>query len=187
MFKTKQKMKKIVFAVVASVLFSFHSQAQTTFKKDDLDINIGMGIASHMYRGTNVTAGIPAISISSDWGWEDRYGPGVIGFGGIIGFSSFKEVYVGATYKYSELIIGGRGSYHIELLKDLDTYACVGLYYHNITTSSNLVPGYDPVEAILHPGLIVGAKYFLTRDLAAFCELGYDISAITIGAAFRFR
>ncbi len=169
------------------------TQAQYLFSKGDLDLNLGLGFFNNLYPNSELTIGIPPISATIDYALEEGYGPGVIGIGGIIGFSSFKdESTIGNLtfgYKYSALFIGARGTYHLELVDNLDTYGGLSLYYISMDEKmyGTELTIQEPLKSKMGLSLIVGGKYYFTDKLAVFGELGYNIAWLTAGVTFRLN
>ncbi|NLE33958.1 MAG: hypothetical protein GX622_02535, partial [Bacteroidales bacterium] len=113
---------------------------------------------------------------------------GVIGVGPYVGYSSYKYEYMGWGWKYSNIIIGARGSFHYPFVNRLDTYAGILLGY-NIVTSKEIG---DPTGAddygsggLAWSGYI-GGRYYFSDVLAAMLELGYGIAYLNIGVALKF-
>lgn len=191
-------MKKIqlqfVTAFVALLFLSSITSVQAQiFGVGDKDINAGLGIGSTLYSGSGYTTGVPPISASFDIGIKDDIGPGVIGVGGYIGYSSFKYEYSGFgwnySWKYSALLIGARGTYHYELLDNIDTYGGIMIYYRNYTikeTGDNTFTGsYSSLGSGLDFAFFAGGKYYFSDNLSVFAELGYSVAWLTIGVSMR--
>jgi len=121
----KTKLTKTLFGMIAAFLLLVITSTQVksqSFSVGDKDVNIGIGFGTHWGYGKTV---IPPISISLDYGFKDDIGPGVIGIGGYFGFSSSKYDWSIYDYgwRYTSILVGARGSYHMEFLDKLDTYA----------------------------------------------------------------
>lgn len=185
-------MKKKLFLLAAVVFASAQIHAQeSTFLKGDKVLNLGLGLGSTLYSGSYYTGQIPPISASLEFGLVDELiEKGVFGVGPYVGYSSYKYEYQGWGWKYSNIIIGVRGSFHYPLVDKLDTYAGVLLGY-NIASSKEFgdpIPGYDYSYAsggIAWSGYI-GGRYFFTDALSAMLELGYGIAWLNIGLGLKF-
>lgn len=134
-----------------------------------------------------------AFAVTFDHGTIGNVGPGTIGFGGILGFvnSSHKHGN-GQKQTWTDVIIAGRATYHLTILKDknnkFDPYggASVGV---RIETSNGEYPGSpgsysDPYGYI---AVFVGAKYNVKPNFGFFSELGNDVAFFKIGVHFNFR
>jgi hypothetical protein len=117
---------------------------------------------------------------------------GVIGVGVYAGYTSYKWHYVYSTWdygwKYTNIVIGGRGAFHYPVVDKLDTYAGIILGY-NIVISREFGShgGYDysPDRGSIAYSGFVGARYYFSDQFAGFAELGYGIAWLTIGLAIR--
>jgi hypothetical protein len=118
--------------------------------------------------------------------------------GGILGFKNtvykYPNVisYNGEKASWTVFFIGGKGAIHLDLFdeENLDTYgglimgirsvAYKNTYYeavggdpYNYGGISPLVSGY------------VGARYFFTESIAAYGEVGYGLSILTLGLSLK--
>lgn len=180
--------------LVALVILAIHLPGKTQpFLPGDKAINIGIGIGSTWYSGFGYKSGFPPLSGTFEYGVTEL-GPGVLGIGGYLGFSSYKweDSYGGSTYgwRYSSTIIGARGNYHYNFHEKLDTYAGMLLGFNIISSKAtgNLPSFYD--YAVSGSSFIwsiyVGGRWYFTDSFAAFLELGYGIAWLNIGVAFKF-
>ncbi len=185
-------MKKILFLLAGCAFASTHlSATEPTFLKGDKVLNIGLGLGSTLYSGTYYSSQVPPVSASLEIAIVDGIAEkGVIGVGPYVGFSSYKYQYMDWGWKYSNIIIGARGSFHYPLVEKLDTYAGVLLGY-NIASSKEFgssIPGYDysySAGGLVWSGYI-GGRYYFSDSLAALLELGYGIAYINLGVAVKF-
>ncbi len=182
-------MKKILALMLLCFLsVPFISAQENEFVVGDKVVNIGIGLGSTLYSGSYYKSSVPPISISFEKGIIDGVlDKGVIGIGGYLGYSSYKYEYYGWGWKYSNLILGARGSFHYPLVDKLDTYAGILLGY-NIATSKEFgtTVGIDPYSG---GGLVlsgyVGGRYYFNEKFAAMAELGYGISYLNLGIAIK--
>lgn len=162
-----------------------------TFSKGDRVLNLGLGFGTTLYSGSYYKSQVPPLSASFEIGVADEIiDKGVIGVGGYLGYSSYKYEYNNWGWKYSNLIIGARGNFHYPFVDDLDTYTGLLLGY-NISSSSEfgtMGPGLD--YSASSGGLVyswfIGARYYFKENLAAMAELGYGITYLNLGVAFKF-
>jgi hypothetical protein len=182
-------MKKI-FAVMLLTVFSlpFLTAQESTFNLGDKVINLGIGLGGSLYNGTYYKTTFPPVSISFEKAIKDQIlEKGVIGVGGMLGYSAHKWEYAGYGWKYTNFIIGARGSFHYPLVDKLDTYAGLIIGYNIATTKEFGTPiGFEPSSTggLVASGFI-GARYYFATKIAAFAELGYGISYLNIGIAFK--
>lgn len=149
-------------------------------------LNAGIGLGSY---GLSGTGGLP-LTASFEHGFTKN-----ISAGATLGFIQQK---FGFDWKYTYLLFGARGSYHLaEALKianpKLDVYAGLGLLYRRYSfqyTDETGEPGtgYDwdtsggEVDFELH----AGGRYLFNNNVGAFAELGYGISPLQLGITLKF-
>jgi hypothetical protein len=151
-------------------------------------VGIGLGSSLGVYTGSTAT---PAISLQFEHGMWQVGGPGVISLGGYVGFKSYKYTWGYGDYesKWNYTIIGLRSAYHYTgpEIKDFDLYGGAMLSYNNVSYSDNYIyhnylGSYSSYVSLT---LYVGGRYYFTKNIAAFAELGYGIAYLNIGASFR--
>ncbi len=189
----KTKFAKSLIGMTAAILLLSMSSTQLksqSFQVGDKDVNLGIGFGTHYHLGKTV---IPPVSISLDYGFKDDIGPGVLGIGGYFGIASSKYEWWANDYgwKYTEIMVGARGTYHMEFIEDLDTYAGLtfGIRFRMEKEYGDwigVVPDSD-AGFYIDPGFFVGGKYFFSENLAIFGELGYSIAYLTVGVTFRLK
>lgn len=184
-------MKKLLLVlVVISISLTQLKAQEPTFSKGDKVLNLGLGLGSTLYSGFYYKSLIPPLSASLEVGIVDNVlEKGVIGIGGYLGYSSYKLDYSSYGWKYSNMIIGGRGTFHYPLVDKLDTYAGILLGFNVSTTSEfgTINPGTyhssngGPVYAVF-----VGARYYFQNNFGVLGEFGYGISYLTLGVSLKF-
>ncbi len=176
------------------VILSIHLSGNTQpFVTGDKVINVGLGIGSTLYSGVGYKTVFPPLSASFEYGVTEL-GPGILGIGGYLGFSSYKwdDTFGGSTYgwKYSSTIIGARGNYHYNFAEKLDTYAGLMLGFNviNSKATGDWPSGYDFTanSSAFIWSLYIGGRYYFSDSFAAMLELGYGIAWLNIGVAFKF-
>jgi hypothetical protein len=183
---------KHIFLLLIILSMNFPGKAQP-FLPGDKVVNLGLGIGATWYSGSGYKVGFPPLSGTFEYGVTEL-GPGVLGIGGYLGFSSYKweDIYTGTSYgwKYSSTIIGARGSYHYNFHENLDTYAGMLLGFNIISSKAtgNWPSGYDfsANSSSFIWSIYVGGRWYFTDSVAAFLELGYGITWLNIGVAFKF-
>lgn len=191
------KMKQIIILMLATLFTGYAASAQTTntFAKNDNVIGAGFGIGG-VYGFSGFSSQSPTFGMQYDRGIVELDMGGVIGVGGFIGFKRFvnKIEALGETYKdkISVVVIGARGTFHYDLFKveNLDTYGGVMIAYHIVNEKQDYpdnifydAPNYSNAA---YASIYAGAKYYFVPQVAAFAELGYGVSWLTLGAAFKF-
>lgn len=191
--KLNQMKKLIAIALMVIFSFPFIKAQESTFDLNDVVVNIGIGLGTSYGIGLYNKSIIPPLSISVEKGiLDDVLEKGVIGVGAYVGFNSYKWHYVYSTYdwgyRYTNIIIGGRGSFHYPIVDKLDTYVGVILGYRvSIATEFGDVGGYDYSSdsgGIAYSGF-VGGRYYFSDKFSGFAELGYGIAYLTLGLGIK--
>ena len=183
-------MKKSTFlALVFLALTTGYAKAQS-FDVGNNVISAGIGLGSTL-DGYGHNSSTPGFSVQYDRGiWE--VGPGIISLGGYLGFKGYK--YSNADYqeKWNYTIVGARGAYHFTGLdvENLDVYGGLMLSVNHLDFSYHSYDGsvYNGGSYGGDLGLspFVGAKYYLSGNLAAYGELGFGVDVLNIGLAYKF-
>ena len=188
-------MKKllIVFALLCMTFFAgAQDNVDPIFVKGDKVANIGLGLGAGL--SSYFKMSIPPISLSGEYGIADGIlEKGSVGVGAYLGFASYKYEYSGWSYSYSSkttrVYVGPRGSFHYPLVEKLDTYAGLsfGLRFYNWSYDNDYDDDYYPNSNStgFYSYWFVGARYYLTDNLAAMAELGYGITYLNIGISFK--
>lgn len=179
----------IIVCVSASITFA----QDQMFKKDDLDVSVGLGFGSPWISSGYSTI-LPPSRVSVEYGLRDDWGPGVFGVGGFVGATAYKYRYEWAGYEYGynyfAVMVAARAAYHYTFVDKLDTYAGSHLGFM-VTTSSDVSDNnyYDvePDDSFV-PVLdfFAGAKYYFTNTFAAYAEVGSGIAYFNMGVSFKF-
>jgi hypothetical protein len=155
-------------------------------------INAGIG-----YGFSSYGMGIPPISVSADFKLPIK-APITLGATGAI--STWTYSTGGGNYAidvtYTNIGFGARGAYHFGFAKNLDTYIGATLGY--VIQSADVkygsyydTPGvtktaYDGVSFFLF-GANIGARYFFTKNIGAYLELGWSgLQVASVGLAVKF-
>jgi len=187
-------MRKTIFAFAALFLLSISGYSQlvkrnTVFERGDNVFNFGVGAGDPAYMFTGWKTAIPTISLSQEYCFiDDLLDVASVGIGGYLSFSSHKrsESFLGfdETYHVYDFVLGARGVFHYQLVKDIDTYAggMIGfdIQSDNYPLASSKLNGSRPVGAAF-----VGARYYVTDKLAFNSEFGYGISIFTFGVSAK--
>ena len=190
----KKTLAIIVFIFASFTSLNSFGQATTSssnpaFGPGNFILNPGIGFGySYGYLGSF----LPAIGLSGDYGLKVSAGPGTIGVGGVVAFKFGSYDY---SAHYSETIIAVRASYHWTPpgVDKLDLYAGIPLGVRDHYSEYDYDPyyqRYDPISGTAtYPflGLYVGASYYFSSRVGVFAEVGYAVSAITIGLNFKLK
>jgi len=174
-----KRLQVSLFVVMA--LLAWSNQAAAQYKKGDNLLNLGLGLNSY-YSG-----GIP-LSVSYEKGITDD-----ISFGGALDYLSYRYGVPGYDYRFTAIYIGARGSYHFNRLLNLrdenwDIYAGATLGYRSFSWNGNNVSGLGSVYGSgLFLGIHAGARYYFSKSVGAFAELGaLGSTNARVGVAFKF-
>ena len=186
-------MKKLLWmSLIAIFPLSQLVAQESTFEKGSSVLNLGIGLGNNYYSGSFYSTQVPPISASYEVGIADNIlEKGVIGIGGYFGYSSYKWHYLGWGWRYSNLVIGARGTFHYPLVNKLDTYGGLLLGYNIVTAKEfgNSVPGYSYSASAsrIAYSLFIGGRYYFTDKFAVMAELGYGITYLNLGVALKFK
>ena len=191
-------MKKGIFTLAVMFLCISGAMAQEdVFTKGDKVFQIGLGLGNNL-GGTGYSSTIPPIVMSGEYGLTDalikKTGKGYVGVGGYFAYTANKHKignFDGDDYgwKWTYMIIGGRGAFHYQFVDNLDTYAGV-IAGFNIATSKYY--GYDGyTDSAASAGgftysTFVGARYYFANNIAVFGEAGYGFNLLEAGLAIKF-
>ncbi|HNW57777.1 MAG TPA: hypothetical protein PLR88_12180 [Bacteroidales bacterium] len=185
-------MKKIIYGIIL-ICLALPAGAQNTFNKGDKVLNLGLGLGSTFYTGGGYTSKIPPISASFEMGIKDHLfdEKSSIGVGGYVGYTSAKYEY-GTDYgwKYSDFIIGARGTFHYQLIDKFDTYTGLMVGY-DIATSKEYGTwagsnNYSSASSGAEWSWFVGGRYYFSDNIAGMVELGYGIAYLNLGIGIKF-
>ncbi len=158
------------------------TQSFAQYQKGDKLLNAGIGLSSY-YGG-----GLP-IGASFEVGITDE-----ISVGAQLDFYTWGYNFGGYKWRYTFVPVAVRGSYHVnELLNlnndKLDLYGglALGYYISSFKDNSGYSGFYDNAygNQVLF-GIHLGGRYYFKPNLGAFAEVGYGVSALKLGVAFKF-
>lgn len=184
-------MKKTIAAIIILFLPLMHLTGQKpSFSKGDKAFNLGIGVGSNLFSGTYYIPMLPPFSASIETGIKDHIlEKGVLAAGVFGAFSSYKFRYSNNGWKTSEVIIGARGSFHYPFVDKLDTYTGLMAGYGIITNEffgTYTEDDYTGSPDGFRWAWFAGARYYFLETVAAFAEIGYGVSYLNAGIAFRF-
>lgn len=167
----------------------------TPFHKGSSTLAIGLGFGHGYGNYYGSVTRTPAFLAYFDHGIVDNLGPGNLGIGGIIAYSGARYEYNRGEARWSHVIVGLRGTWHLTILADknnkFDPYAGAMAGIRHQTYHDDYPPNStarDIKETRTYPtgGLFVGAKYNFTPSFGAWSELGYDVAFFKLGINFNF-
>lgn len=176
-------MKKVLLVLLALLFISSMTSYAQGFRNGSKTLNAGIGFG---FAGTEGSSTLPPISVGYQVGMTDK-----ISVGGILCYSgsSYKASFGTSSYewKYSYIVIGGRGEYHfMEPSDKLDLYAGLTLGYNIVSvTAPSGSFGYTAAGSALFLGGHAGARYAVSNTWGGFGEIGYGIGYLTVGAYFK--
>ncbi|HET7117912.1 MAG TPA: hypothetical protein VFI29_15560 [Hanamia sp.] len=191
-------MKKLTTALVFAFIASATTSNAQSFEKGTNVVAVGVGLGSSIlnYSGSSQT---PAISISFEHGTFEAGDNGVISLGGYIGTKSYKYSFKEDSYSYTDkwnyTIVGVRGAYHYTALENekIDVYGGAMLSYNILkykykdnTGNSGNYSSAGSYGSSFGFTAFIGGRYYFTDNIAAMAELGYGVSYLTLGLAFKF-
>jgi hypothetical protein len=175
MMKKPQLLSVVI--IVAVLLVSGTLKAQSV--KGNNFLNAGIGIGSFGLSGADLP-----IALSYEHGFTDE-----ISAGGYFGYAQTKSM----SWKFNYYVIGARGSYHFNKAlhvanPKLDLYGGLSLFYRGVSVKSTTNNEYfgnvsgGGMDFALH----AAARYMFGKHVGGFAELGYGISPLQLGVAFKF-
>ncbi len=188
-------MKK-AFAIFAFVCFLPLLVSGQSFQKGSQVIAVGVGIGSSIGSGVDYTSQIPAISAQYERGIWDIGGPGVISLGAYVGYKSFgQEISSGGVEseaKWNYTLLGIRSAYHYNGIDNdkLDVYGGLMLGFYLLDYSYSDNTGFNDASGGNYGStagltIYVGGRYYFSDQVGGFAELGYGVSYLNLGIAFK--
>jgi len=174
------------FALLCGALLTAPDMArsESEFRQSDKLISGGLGLGMYGLYGSST---LPPLFVMFEAGVAPK-----ISAGGIVAYSGSSEDFLYGKWKYSYLVIAGRGSYHfLENVKQFDAYAGIGLGYDVVSSSAtykdpNVHPiGYSAGASYVFFDIHVGGRYYFSPKWAAMAEVGYGVGFLRIGATYK--
>ncbi|POY36758.1 hypothetical protein C3K47_10395 [Solitalea longa] len=175
-------MKTFKFLLIAFVLTltCIKTHAQTTLGK--YSVNAGFGVGTYGFEGSG---GLP-LTASVERTFASNISAGV--------HLMYVQTKYDSDIRYSNMVLGLRGSYHFnELFKienpKIDLYGGAGLLYRHYKvkyTGDDEFYGISSSDGEVGVDLHVGGRYMFTNHVGAHAELGYGVSPVQLGVAFKF-
>lgn len=175
-------MKKVIF--VLAICLSAHFTFAQAFQKETNVLNAGVGFGTNLGGLGNAR---PAVSISFEHGTWDIGGPGVISLGGYLGNTGYSYKSAGYKQTWNYTVVGVRSAYHYNGIENpkLDVYGGVMLSYNIASYKAEGYDGPNNFGGGLGFSGFVGGRYFFNQKLGIYAELGYGVSTLNAGVAFK--
>lgn len=193
-----KKLKAILMLLACSVFIFKSVSAQDKayeLKNSVINLGVGFGYSVGYVSGTSAS---PVLNVSYEYALIEA-GPGLLGIGGCLSYqgSNFEHSDGFGTYKQSwnTTFFALRGTWHPEMLigEKYDVYGALQIGYYNYHYKFTGTGLYDDageyssdLDNSIGLGLVVGGRYFFTKNIGAFAELGYDIAYFKIGLSAKF-
>lgn len=181
------------------------------FDENTKIINIGVGFGGSKYYKFKTSYGYysrrtPAISMTYEQAYPKKLGIGYLGVGAYLGFQhasyGYDDLYYqGNRYYYEHrwnyFMVAARAAYHFDVLNSekAEVYvgAIVGMRFQTYTYTSNHPDPYynkyyrESGGSIFPTGsLFAGARWYFSKNVGLFGEVGYGISFVTGGFSIKF-
>ena len=208
-------MKNLFFALILICLFNskYSAQDNTAFEKGTIVATAGYGFPDFYrtslrlaYNGydSRTVRGFGPLILKGDYGivkfkWGHSVGAGIV-----LGYSSTTVTYteyntvaapITGIDLYKTITIGARGTYHFFTKEKLDCYVSLGAGFnintYDYSNSGSYAYGVYAAPArsrsTLYESATVGVRYYFTKNIGVYSELGWDMSApIQGGVAIKF-
>jgi hypothetical protein len=177
-----------ILAAAASGAFAFDPKSYPpAIAGDRVLLNLGVGIGSARYGKMS----IPPLTATVDI--PVALGGLPLSFGGIFGFTQSRWNYYGSDYlAYTVFVFGGRANYHLNFEVDkLDLYGGItlgweiGSWSSNDNAADSWLRYYGDYSGF-YWGAQAGARFFFTRAIGVFGELGLGLTYAKAGLAVKF-
>jgi hypothetical protein len=171
---------QLAFALLITLLVGNTAFAQ--YEKGDKLLNLGVGLNGY-YGGGLPLGGSFEVGVTDD-----------ISVGVQADFYTWGYNFGGYRWRYTFLPIAVRGSYHVNKLLNLnndkfDLYggAQLGYYISSYSDNTGFSGTYNNAygNRVLF-GIHLGTRYYFKPSLGGFAEVGYGVSALKLGVAFKF-
>lgn len=185
-------MKRKLSIAFAGLFMSLMLSAQEpAIALGDKILNLGIGFGSTLYTGSYWSSTIPPLSASFEKIIKDEILEiGYIGVGAYAGLAAYKYNYsfFGEEWgwKYTNIVLGGRGAFHYPLIDKLDTYTGVMLGFQIVTFKEiGTATGTNPASSGVVWSWYAGGRYFFNEKFSAMAEFGYGITYLNLGVGIR--
>jgi hypothetical protein len=187
MMKMKKTLSTISICLMMALFISTSPVKAQLFDEGDLVLSAGLGVGSTLYSYGTYSTSMPLLFASGDYCLREDLGPGNLGVGAIIGYTSYKVDWVYDDYRVNTFIFGARGTYHFtDLVDNLDLYGgiTIGAKIGSDTYHGNDIYDISTTSGFM-PELFAGARYYFTDNIGVMGELAYGIYVLKAGISFK--
>ncbi len=148
-------------------------------------VNAGLGLGSFIKAAGGHTT-FPPLTASVEYAIAEDMTVGVVA-----GYTSTEQSYqyFGGkdTYRFSHTLFGARANYYFDVNPKFEAYIGAFLGYDAVgikntySNSGGFTNDYNVTGSEVLYGLQLGGRYKFSQRLAAFTELSYGISVLTVG------
>jgi hypothetical protein len=192
MKEVNSKFSSCIILLYLSLLSPSLCSANKIFELEDVLVNAGIAFVPTWYVGHEYSTTLHPLFISADYGFKDDMGPGIVGIGALVGYSTYKETITLLNdvygWKYTAIICMAKGTYHYEFIENFDIYAGMGAGFRYISDSFFGDPNYnDGSDSGIFPlfSIFAGGRYYLAEGIGIFGELGYGFTWLSTGLTIR--
>jgi|GEM_PF-1140897 len=111
--------------------------------------------------------------------------PASLGVGASLGYSSYTESYLFGEWNYTNILLLGSVYYHADVLdaEEIDTYVVLnlGLNIGSVSWEGSGTRDYGDSYGGIVAGSGLGARYFLSDNLAVTGEVGFGMGLLRLG------
>lgn len=181
-----------LFVFLASLsTLTAQEEGGSSFNEGDFVLNVGIGYFSPysvglIGAGLNTWA-LPAVQVSGEVGLK-KLGPGVLGIGGSVGHQLWLYNESGYNWNWHNVVVGPRVTYHLgELINDpkWDVYGGLQLGVRINSFNGDGFGVSNDVSVYGYYSFIAGGRYYIGNKFGLFAEVGYDITWLKAGVAFK--
>ncbi|MDR1216035.1 MAG: porin family protein [Treponema sp.] len=183
----------VLAAIVAGGAFAQEAKWYNSYAPgidgSNLLVNVGIGFGILPYKMS-----LPPISASIEYAGLKI----PLSIGGYFGIAGYDEDVGFTNYSATMTGFGARAAWHFGLLENLDTYVGLNLgwmIYSQKVHTPEIKNSYGGTPAIdtendlsaFFYGFNIGARYFFTKNIGVYVELGYSaISVASAGLSLKF-
>jgi hypothetical protein len=142
--------------------------------------------------GLSFLGSTPEFGVNYEYGMKMEFG--TIGIGGLFRYWGYSEDYYFGKWKYTNILIGAQGNYHLKMDagSKLDPWVGLVLGYDASSVSYDGPSGYN-YSSPTSGGLVLnaqgGARYWISPTMALRASIGYgsmSYGALDLGIDFKF-
>jgi hypothetical protein len=142
--------------------------------------------------GLSFLGSTPEFGLNYEYGMKMEFG--TIGIGGLFRYWGYSEDYYFGKWKYTNILIGAQGNYHLKMDpgSKLDPWVGLILGYDASSVSYDGPSGYNyasPTSGGLVLNVQGGARYWFSPTIAVRASVGYgsmSYGALDLGVDFKF-